>query len=452
MKDAPGQGTGSKPKRAKTGKRKKTTRRIVVGGAVATLAVLGGRFGLQRVARPAEPSGPLSEPAKALVEAAWKGIDPQRAVDCHVHIVGLGTGDTGCAVNPNMRSLWHPGSYLRFEIYRRAAGIDDLERADQQYVARLASLARQQLAARRGDKSQPQPFFRLHILAFDRAHRPDGSIDEAATEFFVPNDYVLGLARQNPEVFLPCGSIHPYRKDALAELERLAAEGIRCIKWLPSAMRIDPASEQCDTFYDKLAALNIPLLTHGGQERAVDVAEAQKYANPLRLRRALDKGVKVIVCHCASSGRDEDLDAAGDSKPLEPSFELFLRMMDDPRYAGLLYGDVSALAQHDRAPLLARILERTDLHTRLVNGSDYPLPAINALLRTGDLVEMGYLSEQERELLNEIDQHNPLLFDFVLKRTVRRPRSEAGPRGEAGHGGEQLAPSVFMPPADLFPG
>lgn len=438
MKDAPGQGTGSKPKRAKT--RRKATRRLVIGGAVAALGVVGARFGLERIARPPEPSGPLSEEAKALVDAAWRGIDPQRAVDCHVHVVGLGAGDSGCAVSPTMRSLWHPTSYLRFEIYRRAAGIEDLERADQQYVARLSSLARSQLAVRRSDKSVPQPFLRCHILAFDRAHRPDGSVDEEATEFFVPNDYVLGLARQNPEVFLPCGSVHPYRSDAIAELERLAAEGIRCIKWLPSAMRIDPASEKCDAFYDKLAALKIPLLTHGGEERAVEVAEAQKFANPLRLKRALDKGVKVIVCHCASSGQDEDLDAPGDPKPLASSFELFLRMMDDPQHVGRLYGDLSALTQYNRAPALARILERSDLHTRLVNGSDYPLPAINALLRTGELVEMGYISEAERALLNEIDQHNPLLFDFVLKRTVRL------------EGGEQLAPSVFMPPADLFPG
>lgn len=439
--DAPDGGTGSKPKRVKSaarGAKKKLARRLIIGGGVAAGALFGARFALHRVARPADPVGQLSDEAEALVDAAWAGIDPKRAVDCHVHVVGIGVGDTGCAVHPRMRSLWHPLHRAKFEVYRLAAGIEDLERADQQYVARLSSLARQQLTIRRGDKAKPQPFLRLHILAFDRAHRPDGSVDDDATEFYVPNDYVLQLAKLNPDVFLPCGSVHPYRKDAVAELERIAAEGMRCIKWLPSAMRIDPASAQCDPFYAKLAELKLPLLTHGGEEQAVEAGDAQGLSNPLRLRRALDAGVNVIVCHCASSGEDEDLDAPG--KPRKPSFDLFLRLMEDPRYVGQMWGDVSALAQVNRAPLLGRLLARTDLHTRLINGSDYPLPAINVLVRTGKLVELGYIDETQRQLLNEIDRHNPLLFDFVLKRTVRGP------------GGAQFAPSVFMPPRQLFPG
>jgi mannonate dehydratase len=202
-------------------------------------------------------------------------------------------------------------------------------------------------------------------------------------------------------------------------------------------MRIDPASDKCDPFYAKLAELKLPLLTHGGLEKAVEADEAQKLSNPLRLRRALDAGVKVIVCHCASSGDDEDLDAPGKRVP---SIDLFLRLMDDPKYADRVYGDISALVQFNRVEQLERILERGDLHTRLINGSDYPLPAINALVRTSKLVELGFIDETQRALLNEIDRHNPLLFDFVLKRTLR------------GSGGEQFAPAVFMPPADLFPG
>ena len=77
-------------------------------------------------------------------------------------------------------------------------------------------------------------------------------------------------------------------------------------------------------------------------------------------------------------------------------------------------------------------------HRRLINGSDYPLPAINVLMQTGAMVQGGFLTEQERHLLNEIDQHNPLLFDFVTKRTV--------------HVGEQrLSNDIFMIRPELFP-
>jgi mannonate dehydratase len=434
MEDAPSRGKKSKATR------RPTRRRLLAAALVTAGGCLGARHGFLRLARPAAPDGPLSPEAGELVRDAWRGIDAARALDCHVHVIGLGVGGTGCYVNERMRSLAHPFARARFEIYRRAAGVEDLEQADEQYAARLAQLARQQLAraaASGSGKSEVQPFLRVLTLAFDRAHRDDGSVDDDATEFHVPNDYVLELAQRNPDVFVPAGSIHPYRADAVSELGRIAERGARAIKWLPSAMRIDPASPRCDAFYAELAARKIPLLCHAGEEKAVEAEAAQKLSNPLRLRRALDAGVKVIVAHCASSGADEDLDAAG--SPLVPSFELFLRLMDDPSYQGRLFGDVSALAQANRCERLAEVLARTDLHPRLVNGSDYPLPAINALVRTSKLVELGLLEERERELLNEIDRHNPLLFDFVLKRTVKAP------------GGQRFDPAVFMPAPELFP-
>ena len=92
------------------------------------------------------------------------------------------------------------------------------------------------------------------------------------------------------------------------------------------------------------------------------------------------------------------------------------------------------MTQYNRigAPLTT-LLRRADLQERLVNGSDYPLPAINALIRTKSLVAQGYLSEEERAGLNEIYDYNPILFDFVLKRTIRAPGT-----------GEKFKASVFQ--------
>jgi mannonate dehydratase len=73
------------------------------------------------------------------------------------------------------------------------------------------------------------------------------------------------------------------------------------------------------------------------------------------------------------------------------------------------------------------------LHPRIVNGSDYPLPAINALIHTRSMARAGFITDEERAQLNEIYNYNPLLFDFVLKRTMRHPET-----------GQKLAPSVFM--------
>jgi len=85
----------------------------------------------------------------------------------------------------------------------------------------------------------------------------------------------------------------------------------------------------------------------------------------------------------------------------------------------------SAMTQYNRlGKPMQTVLMRQDLHARLVNGSDYPLPAINVLVRTKDLLEQGYISKEEREFLNEIYHSNPLVFDFALKRTLRHPQNK----------------------------
>lgn len=70
----------------------------------------------------------------------------------------------------------------------------------------------------------------------------------------------------------------------------------------------------------------------------------------------------MIAAHCASEGTDVD-DEDGEKKD---SFDLFMRMMDDKNYEGLLFADVSATTAFKRlGKPLTTILNRTDLHPRL---------------------------------------------------------------------------------------
>ena len=224
---------------------------------------------------------------------------------------------------------------------------------------------------------------------------------------------------------LAAGSVHPYRTDAVAELERLHAAGVRVIKWLPSAQGIDPSSPRCDGFYAACARLDVTLLIHVGEEQAVHAEQDQALGNPLHLRRPLAAGVRVLAAHCASLGEDEDLDDP--QRPRVSSFELFLRLMGEQAWEGLLFGEISAVTQRNRyRAVLATLLERADLHPRLVNGSDWPLPAVNVLYSTGALCRDGFLDPADRAALNELYHWNPLLFDLCLKRSVRAPGSGAG--------------------------
>ena len=366
---------------------------------------IGGAFSKQ----PEELNSGLSTKSSDLIKRAFDDIDPERLIDHHVHIAGLGVGGTKTFVNPKMLTWLHPFHRLKLKVYMSSAGVSDEDDADPQAAARLASLVK-----------NIKNHGKHRLLAFDKNYRKDGTVDLEKTEFYVPNEYVFELAERYPDLFVPNISVNPYRPDALDELEKWARRGARIVKWLPNAMGIDPSDPKCDPFYQKMKELDLILLSHGGEEKAVEAEEDQKLGNPLLLRRALDHGVKVIVAHCAGLGTNEDLDDR-DRRKLD-NFDLFLRLMDEKRYEGLLFGEISAMTQFNRSGKpLRTMLAREDLHERLVNGSDYPLPAVNLLIRTRPLVKQGYINNSEAESLKEIYDYNPLLFDFVLKRTLKLP-------------------------------
>jgi hypothetical protein len=181
---------------------------------------------------------------------------------------------------------------------------------------------------------------------------------------------------------------------------------------------MDPADPHCDRFYETLARLKLPLLSHAGGELAVHGGEMQDYGNPLRLRRALDRGVRVIVAHCASLGKGIDLDRGPDG-PEVSNFKLFARLMGEARYEKNLYGDLAAVGQRLRAGKPLRVLlQRHDWHTRLLYGSDYPLPGVQPIFSPSGLATDGYLTQEQAEFLIELRRYNPLLFDFALKRLL----------------------------------
>ncbi|MEE8408420.1 MAG: amidohydrolase family protein, partial [Myxococcota bacterium] len=384
---------------------------IVIAAAAALvnstciISTIGGAFSR----KPQELRSGLSDGAQRLLDAAFADLDPQKLTDYHVHILGLGTGGTGNWVNPEMQSWASPVKRFKFSVYMSASGIEDQENADRQFVERLVALARG--IDRHG---------RHLAMAFDYHYRPDGTINYEKSEFYVPNEYVFAVAEEFPDVFDPVMSVHPYRKDALEELEKFSNRGGRFVKWLPNAMGMDPADPRCDPYYDKMKDLGLILISHAGEEKAVEAGDDQRLGNPLKLRRPLDRRLKVIVAHCASLGDGFDYD--NPDAGMVPNFDLFLRLMDEPKYEGLVFGEISAMIQWNRLGRpLETMLKRDDLHSRLINGSDYPLPAINALVSTGDLEDDGYITGEERDYVNEIYDFNPLLFDYVLKRTLKDP-------------------------------
>jgi len=354
-------------------------------------------------------SGPLPESLQnhEIVLTAWEGIDPSQSWDCHTHIGGVGDGNTGIWISPQMSSPFHPLQNLQRHFYLNAACTEREGRVDEDFVRRLMAYLD---AFPRG--------FKVMLLSFDFHYDDAGIKHEETSAFFVPDRYAADLAHRFPDRCEWICSVHPARSDAVEALDWAAKHGARAVKWLPSAMGIDPASAKYDNFYEALVRLNLPLLTHGGEEQAVHGARMEELNNPLRLRRPLDHGVRVIVAHCASLGEDADIDR-GSNGPRADAFDLFTRLMDEPRYEGRLFGDISAVTQANRVGRpLEILLARDDWHRRLIYGSDYPLPGVIPLFSMRQFVEQSYLTSSQATVISEIRRYNPLLFDLVLKRTL----------------------------------
>lgn len=378
---------------------------------------LGGDFSH----RPEEINQVLSHNAQKLIKESFTNIDLKKIEDLHMHVAGLGKGNTGLWVNPNMRKWWkHLGKYNRFNVYLSASGVKDIDKADQEYVARLVSLHKN------------LPFvFKSHIFGFDYHYKKDGTIDYHHSEFYVPNDYIVEISKKNPEYFVPVISVHPYKKGAVEELEKYAKKGVRHVKWLPNAMGMDPSDQSLERYYKTLIANNMTLITHTGEEKAVEGEAFQELANPLKLRYPLDLGVKIIMAHMSSRGQCKDYDH---QNVKVECFDLFWRLFKEKKYEKNLFSEMSGLLIHARIGRpLDKLIEHPEVHHRIGYGSDYPLVAINFIYRTSQLHELGYLTEGEKEALNEIYGVNPLLFHYVMLRTVRHPKTKKRLTSEAFH-------------------
>jgi len=389
--------------------------------------LIGGSF----VKDPTNVREHLSEGSLKLLDSCFEGL-PGPVEDVHTHIGGNGSGNTGCKVHPNTKHpLAHPILYITFKAMLSASNVKNENNADEEFVERLAELI--------GNAQKEFNWGKHFVLAFDQTYNADGSLNEYNTGMYIPNDYIWKVYEKYPNLVSPTMSVHPYRKDALEELTKWGERGIKMIKWLPNSQGIHPENPHIDEYYQVMKKYNMVLLSHTGDEHSIDPPGLDNgRGNPLHLRRPLDLGVKVIAAHCASEGKSKDFENPGNN--YVSNFKLFMRLMDDPKYKDLLYADISAVTAFMRiGEPLTTIIDRDDLHHRLVYGSDYPVPALKFVVSTRSLQRHGYITEAERHHLNEIYEYNPLLFDFACKRVLRSPTT-----------GKKFSPSIFTHNSLLF--
>jgi uncharacterized protein len=261
-------------------------------------------------------------------------------IDLHVHILGNGLSGSGCRVS--LRWWQRPFVEMMARDIGTTMAPDD-PALDDAYVDRLVRWV------------QESSLEKVVILACDDLFDETGGRHPGLSGIYVPNDRVLELARAHPE-FLAGVSIHPARKDAIAELERCVAGGAVLLKLLPCVQAVDCNRQAYRPFWQRLAELGIPFLAHTGGEFSLPTHRPD-LRSPAMLRLPLERGVKVIAAHCGTR-----------ALPWHPDyFDEFDTMR---RSYPNLYGDVAALSQPVHLRTLEKLRENPE---RILYGSDYPV-------------------------------------------------------------------------------
>ena len=352
-----------------------------------------------------------------LYKKIWENIQPDQVWDCHTHIVGVGdsNGEDNVWLDPNMSSAWHPSKFVRYKFYMDGACVrnDDVDRS---YIEVLTHLHAEFPAGAK-----------IMLLAFDYYYDENGKRVRTKSPFYISNQYANNIVKNHPDKFELIASIHPYREDAIEELDRVVKQGARAIKWLPPVMGIDPSSKKCDSFYEAVKKYNIPILTHTGEEEAVAGVELHHLSNPLLFRRPLEQGVRIIMAHSACAGKSVDTDMGKSAGQVE-NFSLFKRLMAEKQFESNLYGEISAVTQVNRMGVpLQELVIRDEWHHRLINGSDYPLTGVMPVYSLKKYLKQGYLTKSEAEFLHVLRRYNPLMFDFALKRLIKINNKQFSP-------------------------
>jgi len=308
-------------------------------------------------------------------------------LDMHCHVAGIGACGSGCFVSKELRNNF------RFKIYLKAFGVtvaEAEEQGDQLLMERLAK-----------GIGESQRVGAAIVLAMDGAVDANGQLDRSRTEFYIPNEFVATETAKHSNLYFGA-SVNPHRPDAIERLQWAKDNGALLVKWLPSIQFINPADPAHEPFYKKMVALDLPLLTHAGQERSFTHAR-DDLADPVRLKLPLSLGVKVIVAHAASTGENEG----------EEDIDRLIGMLGD--YPNL-YTDISSMTQVNKLGYLRQIITEKRIEGRLLYGSDFPL--INTAVVTPWAFSLN-LTLKQMQSIGAIE--NPWDRDVALKEVLGVP-------------------------------
>lgn len=156
----------------------------------------------------------------------------------------------------------------------------------------------------------------LHI-----ANRPDDQrkVNQFAVEINGREDRIISF-----------GSIHPYAKDALEELEWLYENGIRGIKFQPIRQRFEIDEEICRPIFRRIGELKMVSVIHGGG--SIRTKEYNITAKALKSCIDLFQGNPVICSHMGGMFSSEKDISQIASMPVLTDTALCVRHLDQKKF------------------------------------------------------------------------------------------------------------------------
>jgi hypothetical protein len=221
------------------------------------------------------------------------------------------------------------------------------------------------------------PIDRFVLLAFDEYHTTSGirpppppQRSDRGGDMVTSNSMIRALCRSRPDRYMFGASVHPYRENAIDCVQEVAAAGAVLLKWLPLHQNIDIADERALGVLRACAAIGLPLLVHYNEEFTLATQHPEHLAlTPLLdvLRRLRGEGCMpaTIVAHAATPVSPIGIE--------QPFFEL-LRALTGEFADAPLYADISALTTLGKIKYLRILAQRQDLHSKLLFGTDFPVP------------------------------------------------------------------------------
>ena len=231
------------------------------------------------------------------------------------------------------------------------------------------------------------------------------------------NDDLLAVYEKHPDVVIPFFSINPQRPDALELIDKYVALGFKGAKFLQNYWNVDTSEVRYRPYFEKLAALNLPLIVHVGNESSIHSYKACETLEMLDAPLAV--GVTVIAAHMALSYETLGLRKMFSKNPKYFNEEYF-RLLEMLKEHDNLYADISALLTPIRAKALRHLSQEYEVHDKLLFGTDFPVPFLT-LLNSYDLPykkrfvlgkEKNPYDRYSKVILEYFDETNPIYTNY----------------------------------------